>query len=131
MGFQHRYLASRRTAWIALFAFFLQTLLPALQHPMGMAVAGTLGVGPTKNICLAPAQNTDSPHRPDKAPANKSSNCPICQAVQSVGGFGPSASAIRMDVGDSRIIAFLPTEAAVTTHDTRLFAQPRGPPIVS
>jgi hypothetical protein len=131
MSLGRRYQLFRRAAWVALFAFVLQTLLPLSHHPAGMAVAGSLGFSASKNICLAPAQTSNALGNSDGSPAHKVPQCPICQAVQAIGGFVPSvtpAIAVNRDFGT---VALNNVIFGVSCRNIRANAQPRGPPSLS
>ena len=122
-----RHSVFRRAAWVAVFAMLLQPLIPALHHPAGMAIAGTLGLGTGKNLCLAPGSEPVGPAAPDKAPHHQP-ECAICQAIHAVGGFAPpDAPAIALP--QSIAADFNP--AVATTVLVRLpypSQQPRAPP---
>jgi hypothetical protein len=82
----------RWAAGLAALAILLQSLIPLLHHPAGMALAGTTGFGGGRNLCLAPGSVPAPADLPDKSPAHHIPACALCQAVHAIGGFAPPAA---------------------------------------
>jgi hypothetical protein len=117
---------NRRAAWLAVFALLLQALLPAVHHPGGMALAGTLALGDA-HLCLAPGSAPVSPGDTDKSPHHAPA-CAICQAVHAIGGFAPPAAPVL--AGQTAIAtSFAPSRSAAPVSRQIFRAQqPRAPP---
>jgi hypothetical protein len=125
---QRRHHVHRRAAWLAVFALWLQTLVPVFHHPASMAFAGALGIDFAPNICLAPGSMPVAPSDQDKSPHHQMPACAICQAVHAIGGFAsPPAPAVVLDrVATVSRQAFQSVQLAA--QGVGDFAQPRGPP---
>jgi hypothetical protein len=129
MIFRRKYNASRRAAWLAVFAILLQTIVPALHHPAGMAFGGAPTLSYAEHLCVAPGSTPVAPTDPDKGAHHHLPACAICQAVHAIGGFAsPDAPSIALAGEFGR---FLPVARTELLFPQRAgdFAQPRGPPV--
>ena len=112
---------------MAVFAILLQSLIPVLHHPAGMALAAVLAPTDIHNLCLAPGS---APVAPDKAPARHPPACAICQAVHAVAGFAPPAAPALGSI-DGYVIAFAGGEpASQALRPPSGNQQPRAPPVL-
>jgi hypothetical protein len=119
---------NRLAAWLAAFALLLQALLPALHHPGGMALAGTLALGDAHHLCLAPGGGPVTPGDPGKAPGHHQQDCPICQAMHAIGGFAPPAALVLAhDAIAAPSVAITEPASPVSRRSFRP-QQPRAPP---
>jgi hypothetical protein len=122
------YRAHRRTAWLAVFALLLQSLIPAFHHPASMAFAGTLAFGDVKDLCLASGSAPVAPGDHDKAPQHHVPDCPICQAVHAMGGFPPPTAPVVALPGEAGTGTPTVRTALLVRQRAFTLAQPRGPP---
>jgi hypothetical protein len=120
---------NRRAAWLAVFALFLQTLIPAGHHPAGMALAATLGIDGPSNLCLAPGSAPVAPSDRDKAPHHQMPACAICQAVHAIGGFAPPAAPVVVLVRKATVSRPTFQRVQLAQQPVGEFAQPRAPPL--
>jgi hypothetical protein len=119
---------NRFAAWLAAFALLLQALLPALHHPGGMALAGTLALGDAQHLCLAPG---DAPADHEKPAGHHQPECPICQAMHAIGGFAPPAVLVLAHeaVAGPSISNIAP--ASPVSRRSFHPQQPRAPPLLA
>ena len=102
--------AAGPAVWLAILAFWLQALLPAVHHPAG-AMSGPFGFGVTGSLCLAQGNAPSAPH--DKAPGHHAPPCPICQTFQTIAaGFAPAAAT---DIPRPRFAGLVSTPIGVDT----------------
>ena len=114
------------SAWIAIWAIWVQALLPIAHHPASLALGQYLA-DTENNLCL---NSTGSPASPDdKGPAHKRPTCPICQAAHAIGGFvPPDLAKLDLPLRYATVSAVLP-DAPAPRRLVRMAAQPRGPPL--
>jgi hypothetical protein len=116
----------RLSAWIAIWAIWVQALLPIAHHPASLALGQYLS-DTEHNLCLGGAGSPASPD--DKGPAHKLPTCPICQAAHAIGGFVPPNLA-EFDLPlHYAIVSAVFLDAPVPRRMARVVAQPRGPPL--
>jgi hypothetical protein len=128
MSVRRRFKRFPWASWLAVFALLLQTLVPVVHHPAGMAFAGSIGLDDPKNICFAPGTPQNPPGDSDKSPAHPIQQCAICQALHAVGGFAPSAPQVLAVNRDCGAVAFTSATVSVPRRWANASAQPRGPP---
>jgi Protein of unknown function (DUF2946) len=114
----------RLSAWIAIWAIWVQALLPIAHHPASLAMGQYLA-DTGHNLCLS---STGSPANPDKGPVHKLPACPICQAAHAIGGFvPPDLTELDLPLRYAIVSAVL-LDVPVPRRLARIAAQPRGPP---
>ena len=128
MVFRRRYSASRRAAWLAVFALLLQTLVPAFHHPASMALGGTLALGEAQHLCLAPGSTPVAPSGEDKVPHHHLPACAICQAVHAIGGFAAPPAPMLAFSGGYTVAALPHFDPAQPRPRLNTHLQPRAPP---
>jgi hypothetical protein len=118
-------------AWLAAFAILLQSVLPALHHPAGMALAGEAGFGESRNLCLAPGSIPAPADNPGKAPAHHMPACALCQAAHAIGGFAPPSTPMLAAVDD--FPAVFPNQPAEAGLPRPGYARQRAraPPLIA
>ena len=116
---KHR--AFRRAAWLALFALFLQTIVPVLHHPASAALPDVVSA----NLCMAPGSPPVAPSDPDKLPAHGTQTCAICQTLHILGGgfVPPDVVAVAPAVQLGTVSITIP---AVAILDGRAVSQTRA-----
>lgn len=140
-----------RGAWVALFALWLQALLPLVHHPAGMAMMGVapmdmssmdmsamvmssgdmtpVSFGDPRNICLTPGTAPADPS--DQAPGHKPPPpCPICQTFQMLhGGFIQPVQTTLVLPAVYRTAVAVPISADVPRQPIHSGARARAPPV--
>ena len=122
-----RHSGFRLSAWIAIWAIWVQALLPIAHHPASMALGQYLADS-EQNLCLSGAGSPISPD--DKGPAHKLPTCPICQAAHAIGGFVPPNLAKLALPLRYAIVSTVLLDIAAPRPLVRAAAQPRGPPFL-
>jgi hypothetical protein len=126
-----RHKGFRWAAGLAAFAILLQSLIPLLHHPAGMALAGSTGFGGGRNLCLAPGSVPAPADIPDKSPAHHLPACALCQAVHAIGGFAPPPPTVLAAVGITATLFAHPHAAAALQRLGYARQRARAPPLLA
>ncbi len=112
----------RRAAWVAVMAVLLQILVPLIHHPVQVFDGKNL------HIC---GLNNHLPSQPDneKAPAQKSPACPVCQTLHMLGnGFVTPHAPVITEVYIAANPVYDFTNKPVIPRLISPSARPRAPP---
>jgi hypothetical protein len=109
----------------ALLALLIQTAIPLLPMP---AVAESLSPFDGASICHSGDLTQQTTPKPGKSSGHTSPDCPVCQALQLLGGLTPPTP-IALPQGSVRAeAADFVTPAVIRPHHTAAAHQARAPP---